>query len=49
MDVKANMKKTYVSLECGACGGLHQETQEHVLECEKQAGAEMCQAQTSLS
>ena len=34
MDVKANMKKMYVSLECGACG-VDQETQEHILECEK--------------
>ena len=34
MDVKANMKKMRVKLECGACG-LDQETQEHILKCEK--------------
>ena len=34
MDVKANMKKMHVTLECGACG-VEQETQEHILKCEK--------------
>ena len=29
-----DMKKMYVSLECGACG-LDPEIQEHILECEK--------------